>query len=57
MVEEWTENLDNNFVVGAVLTDPSKAFNCIPHALLITKLTAYGLNSDSLCYMYSYLTL
>ena len=55
MVEEWKENLDNNFIVGAVLTDLSKAFDCIPHNLLIAKLLAYGLNSDSLCYIYSYL--
>ena len=52
MVEEWKENLDNNFIVGAVLTDLSKAFDCIPHDLLIAKFSAYGLNSDSLCYIY-----
>ena len=55
MAEEWKENLDNNFIVGAVLTDLSKAFDCIPHDLLIAKLSAYGLNSGSLCYIYSYL--
>ena len=55
MVEEWKENLDNNFIVGAVLTDLSKAFDCKLHDLLIAKLSAYGLNSDSLCYIYSYL--
>ena len=55
MVEEWKENLDNNFIVGAVLTDLSKAFDCIPHNLLIAKLSAYGLNRDSLCCIYSYL--
>ena len=38
-----------------VLTDLSKAFHCIPHDLLIAKLSAYGLSSDSLCYIYSYL--
>ena len=55
MMEEWKENLDNNFIVGAVLTDRSKAFDCIPHDLLIVTLSAYGLNNDSLCYIYSYL--
>ena len=55
MVKEWKENLDNNFIVGAVLAELSKAFYCIPHDLLITKLSSYGLNSDSLCYVYSYL--
>ena len=55
MVEEWKQNLDNNLIVGAGLTDLSKAFDCIPHNLLIAKLSAYGLNSDLLCYIYSYL--
>ena len=55
MIEKWRENLENNFFVGAVLTDLSKAFGCIPHDLLIAKLSAYGLSSDSLCYIYSYL--
>ena len=54
-MEEWKENWDNNFIVGAVLTDLSKSFDCISHNLLIAKLSAYGLNSDSLCYIYSYL--
>ena len=55
MVKEWKESLDNNFIEGAVLTDLSKASNCIPHDLLIEKLAACTLNSDSLCYIYSYL--
>ena len=54
MVEEWKENLENNFIIGAVLTDLSKAFDCIPHDLLIAKLSAYSLNNDLLCYIYSY---
>ena len=55
IIEEWRENLDDIFFVGAVLTDLSKAFDCIPHDLLIAKLSAYGLSSDSFCYIYSYL--
>ena len=54
-MKEWTESLDNNFIEGAVLTDLSKAFNCIPHDLLMAKLAACTLNNDSLCYIYSYL--
>ena len=52
MIEEWRKNSDKIFFVGAVLTDLSKAFDCIPHDLLIAKLSAYGLSSDSLCYIY-----
>ena len=54
MMEEWKENLENNFIIGAVLTDLSKAFDCIPHDLLIAKLSAYSLNDDLLCHIYSY---
>ena len=55
MIEDWWENLDKNFFIRAVLTDLSKAFDCMPHDLLIAKLSAYGLSSNSLCYTYSYL--
>ena len=49
MIEEWRENLDNNSFVGAVLTDFSKAFDCISHDLLTAKLSACGLTCDPLC--------
>ena len=35
LLEEWREKLDKNFIVGAVLMDLSKAFDCIPHDLII----------------------
>ena len=56
IVEEWKEDLDENFVVGAVLTDLSKAFNCIAHDLFIAKLAAYGFSDTALRYVYSYLS-
>ena len=48
---EWRKKLDDNFLVGAVLTDFSKAFDCIPHDLLIAKLAAYGLSEEALMYI------
>ena len=53
--EKWRENLDNNFTVGGVLMDLSKTFDCIPHGLLIAKLSAYGHNGNALKYIYTYL--
>ena len=48
---EWRKKLDDNFVAGAVLTDLSKAFDCIPHDLLIAKIAAYGLSEEALMYI------
>ena len=56
LVEEWREHLDKNCVIGAVLTDLSKAFDCIAYDLLIAKLTAYGFRDTALRYIYSYLS-
>ena len=56
LLEEWRTKLDNNFVVGAVLTDLPKAFDCIPHDLLIAKLAAYGLSEEALMYILTYLS-
>ena len=55
MLEEWREKLDENFIVGAVLMDLSKAFDCIPHDLIIAKLAAYGIERETLRLIYSYL--
>ena len=55
MLEDWKTKLDNDFTVGAILMDLSKAFDCIPHDLLIAKLHAYGFNENSLVFIYSYL--
>ena len=55
LIEEWKTNLDNIFVVGAVLMDLSIAFDCMSHDLLIAKLSTYGFEEKTLIYIYSYL--
>jgi hypothetical protein len=48
LIESWKQSLDKNLCVGALLMDLSKAFDCVPHGLLLCKLKAYGL-SDNAC--------
>ena len=45
----------NHRIVGGTFIDLSKAFDCIRHDLLITKLHAYGFNHDALPLVHSYL--
>ena len=56
MIEKWKKIVDNTGVFGALLTDLSKAFGCIPHDLIITKLEAYGFHIDSLKLIHDYLS-
>ena len=37
IVEDWKQALDKNYYLAAVLMDLSKAFDCLPHDLLIAK--------------------
>ena len=55
MIRKWQSSLNSSGVVGAVLMDLSKAFDCLPHELLIAKLHAYGFGIKSLKLFYSYL--
>ena len=56
MIEKWRKSLDNGDIFCAVLTDLSKAFDCLPHDLIIAKLKAYGFDEPSLKLMHSYLS-
>ena len=54
MLDKWNKAIDNGKLAGALLTDLSKAFDCLNHELLIAKLEAYGFDQSSLSYIYSY---
>ena len=56
MMETWHKCLDENKIVSATLMGLSKAFDSLPHDLLMAKLEAYGLDSKTLKHMPSYLS-
>ena len=47
LLEDWKSALDKNL---------SKAFDCLPHDILLSKLAAYGLSSQSVKLLENYLT-
>ena len=56
MIESWKVRLNNGSKVGVIIMDLSKAFDSLNHKLLIAKLKAYGLDSNSVTFMKNYLT-
>ena len=56
LLEDWKSALDKNYFVAAILMDLSKAFDCLPHDILLCKLTAYGLSSKSVTLLGNYLS-
>ena len=56
LTENWKAALDSNLFTGAVLMHLSKAFDCIPHDLLIVKLHPYGFSFETLTFLNSYLS-
>ena len=56
LIKKWNKSVDNGGAFGALLTDLSKAFDCLPRELLISKLLAYGFDKNSLNLIHSYLS-
>ena len=56
MLEHWKSAVNKRKVFGALLTDLSKAFECLSHELIIAKLNAYGFSLAALKLVQSYLS-
>ena len=56
MTEKWRKCLDKVGISGDILTDLSKASDCVLHDLLIAKLDAFGFDYQSLKIMESFLS-
>ena len=53
---KWKKVVYNGGAFCALLTDLPKAFDCIPHELIIAKLEAYGFQIDTLRLVHDYLS-
>ena len=56
MIGKWKKIVDDGGVFGALLTDLSKAVDCILHDLIIAKLETYGFHIDALKLIQDYLS-
>ena len=56
MLEKWKSAVDKGKYFGALLTDLSKAFDCISEELVLAKLHVYDFILRALRLAYNYLT-
>ena len=56
LLEKWMRSIDRGEVFGALLTDLSKACDCLNHDFLIAKLNAYGFSLRALRLIHDYLS-
>ena len=56
ILEKWKRAVDNGKAFELLLTDLSKAFDCLSHEVLLAKLHAYGFSFAALRLIHSYLT-
>ena len=54
--QAWQEEFDKSGFVGTILMDLSKAYDCLPHDLLVAKFEAYGTYKTGLNLIHNYLS-
>ena len=56
-LQKWERCLDtSDWIVGTLLMDLSKAYDCVNHDLIIAKLEVYGTGENSLILVQNYLS-
>ena len=56
LLEKWRLQLDNKYLIGTICCDLSKAFDTLPHDLIIAKMEAYGFSHNSMKLILDYLS-
>ena len=56
LLEQWKKITDQGLVFGALLTDFSKAFDCLSHELLVAKLSGFGMEDSAVRFISDYPT-
>lgn len=57
LLEDWEKKaFDQNLHVAAILIDLSEGFDCLPHDIVLSKLTVYSLSPNSISVLRSYST-
>ena len=56
LLRVWQNEQDESGTAGTILMDLSKAYNCLPHGLLIVSFEAYSIDKSGLNLLLSYLS-
>ena len=56
MLEKWKLSVDKEKAFGVLLSDLSKALDCLSHELIIAKLNSFSFSLSALKLMQSYLS-
>ena len=56
LLKNWQKTLSKSGVLGTVLMDLSKAYDCLPHDILFAKLNAYGFEDSATSLISDYLS-
>ena len=56
MKEKWKQSVNNGGAFETLMTSLSKAFDCLPQKLSISKLDAFGFDKKSLKLVHNYLS-